>query len=57
MTFNIMNPTLETIFHRRSIRKYTDQPVEPEKLDLLLQGCHGCALRHELQAVGVHRCH
>jgi nitroreductase len=32
-----MNPTLETIFSRRSIRKYTDQPVEPEKLDLLLK--------------------
>ena len=32
-----MNPTLETIFGRRSIRKYTDQPVEPEKLDLLLK--------------------
>jgi nitroreductase len=32
-----LNPTLETIFRRRSIRKYTDQPVESEKLDLLLQ--------------------
>ncbi len=32
-----MNPILETIFRRRSVRKYTDQPVEPEKLDLLLQ--------------------
>ncbi len=32
-----MNSILETIFKRRSIRKYTDQPVEPEKLDLLLQ--------------------
>jgi len=32
-----MNPTLEIIFHRRSIRKYTDQSVEPEKLDLLLK--------------------
>ena len=32
-----MNPTLETILKRRSIRKYTDRPVEPEKLDLLLQ--------------------
>jgi nitroreductase len=31
------NPTIEAIFRRRSIRKYTDQPVEPEKLDLLLQ--------------------
>jgi nitroreductase len=32
-----MNPTLETIFQRRSIRKYTGQPVELEKLDLLLK--------------------
>jgi len=32
-----MNDILDTIFKRRSIRKYTDQPVEPEKLDLLLQ--------------------
>jgi nitroreductase len=32
-----MNPTLETIFRRRSIRKYTDQPVEPGKLALLLK--------------------
>jgi nitroreductase len=32
-----MNPTLETIFNRRSIRKYTNQPVEPEKLNLLLK--------------------
>jgi nitroreductase len=31
------NPTLESIFHRRSIRKYTEQMVEAEKLDLLLQ--------------------
>jgi nitroreductase len=35
---NIMNnPILETIFRRRSIRRYTDLPVEPEKLDLLMQ--------------------
>ena len=32
-----MNVILETIFKRRSIRKYTEQPLEPEKLDLLLQ--------------------
>ena len=32
-----MNPTLESIFNRRSIRKYTDQLVEPETLDLLLK--------------------
>ncbi len=32
-----MPDILDFIFKRRSIRKYTDQPVEPEKLDLLLQ--------------------
>ena len=32
-----MNPILETIFRRRSLRKYAEQPVEPEKLDLLLK--------------------
>jgi len=32
-----MNPVIETIFRRRSIRKYTEQRVEPEKLDLLLK--------------------
>ncbi len=32
-----MNPTLDSIFRRRSIRKYTDQPVEPETLELLLK--------------------
>ena len=31
------NPVLSAIFQRRSIRKYTDQPVESEKLELLLQ--------------------
>ena len=32
-----MNNNLDIIFKRRSIRKYTDQLVEPEKLDLLLK--------------------
>ncbi len=32
-----MNPALEAIFRRRSIRRYTDRPVEEEKLELLLQ--------------------
>ncbi len=32
-----MNPSLDPIFQRRSIRAYTEQPVEPEKLDLLLK--------------------
>jgi nitroreductase len=32
-----MDPIPDAMLRRRSIRKYTDQPVEPEKLDLLLQ--------------------
>jgi nitroreductase len=32
-----MNEVMDTIFKRRSIRKFTDQPVEREKLELLLQ--------------------
>lgn len=32
-----MNPSLDPIFQRRSIRVYTEKPVEPEKLDLLLK--------------------
>jgi nitroreductase len=32
-----MYPLLELIFQRRSIRKYTDQAVEPEKIALLLK--------------------
>ena len=31
------NPTLDAIFKRRSIRKFTDQPVEPEMLEMLLK--------------------
>jgi len=37
MNLSHPNPILAAIFQRRSIRKYTDQPVEPEKLELLLQ--------------------
>ena len=32
------NAVIETIMARRSIRKYTDQPVEREKLEQLLEG-------------------
>lgn len=32
-----MNSFLELAQNRRSIRKYTDQPVEPEKIEQLLQ--------------------
>ena len=32
-----MNETLQTIFTRRSIRSFTDQPISKEYLDLLVQ--------------------
>ncbi len=32
-----MDEIIDTILRRRSIRRYTEQPVEPEKLTLLLQ--------------------
>jgi nitroreductase len=33
----MQNPTLEIIFRRRSIRKFTDQPLDKETITLLLQ--------------------
>ena len=30
-----VNETLETIFNRKSVRKYTERPVEKEKLETL----------------------
>jgi nitroreductase len=32
-----MNPILETIFRRRSIRRFTDQPLDEQTITLLLQ--------------------
>ena len=32
-----MNEVLDAIFNRRSIRKYTDQPVSSEQLDLIIK--------------------
>lgn len=31
------NPTLETIFDRKSVRKFTERPVEKDKLEMLVQ--------------------
>lgn len=36
MTEQTQNP-IENILSRKSVRKYSDQPVEPEKLELLLK--------------------
>ncbi|MHA1647403.1 MAG: nitroreductase family protein [Promethearchaeota archaeon] len=35
---NFENATLNTIFHRRSLRKYADRPISPEIIDLILHG-------------------
>ena len=32
-----MNPVLDTIFNHRSIRKYKNQPLEEEKLQLIIK--------------------
>ena len=32
-----VNETLETIFNRKSVRKYTERPVEKEKLETLVR--------------------
>ena len=33
----MMNETIRTILSRRSVRKYKPDPVEKDKLDLILQ--------------------
>jgi nitroreductase len=33
----VINPTIETILSRRSIRKYESRPVEEEKIELILK--------------------
>ena len=32
-----MNPVLECLFKHRSIRRYKDQPVEDEKIQLIIK--------------------
>ena len=32
-----MNPVLESLFKHRSIRKYKNQPLEKEKLELIIK--------------------
>jgi FMN reductase [NAD(P)H] len=32
-----MNPVLECLFNHKSIRKYKDQPLEDEKLKLIIE--------------------
>lgn len=41
-TRNMENQTIETLLNHRSIRQFTNQPIEPEKLELILKSaCNG----------------
>ena len=50
------NPVLENLKTRRAIRKYLPRQVEPEKLDLILEGGYLCAYRNGDAVSGYHRC-
>ena len=43
---------MNEIFHRTSIRKYTDQPVEQEKIELLMRAAMA-APSAEISSLGV----
>ncbi|MCD8264690.1 MAG: nitroreductase family protein [Tannerellaceae bacterium] len=34
---DVLNETLHTIFNRKSVRQYTEKPVEKEKIEILLK--------------------
>lgn len=46
------NTAIENIFARKSVRTYTPQPIEKEKVDLLVKSCHGCTDSSKQAALG-----
>lgn len=50
-----MNPTIETILSHRSIRKYTEQPIEPRQLDTIIQAGLAASSSSLLQVVSIIR--
>lgn len=50
-----MNSTIETILGHRSIRQYTDQPIEQQHLDLIVQAGLAASSSSLLQAVSIVR--
>lgn len=44
---------MDAIFHRTSIRKYQETPVEAEKIETLAPGGDGGALRLQSAVLGV----
>jgi len=53
----LMNDTLKTIFSRKSIRSYKDEPVSKEKLRDAHQSGDGSAHGSGQEALGIHRNH
>ncbi len=50
-----MNSTIETILGHRSIRQYTDQPIDKQHLDLIVQAGLAASSSSLLQAVSIVR--
>ena len=51
----VMNSTIETILGHRSIRQYTDQPIDKQHLDLIVQAGLAASSSSLLQAVSIVR--
>jgi len=50
-----MNNTIETMLNHRSIRQYTDQPIEKEQLDTIIQAGLAASSSSMLQVVSIIR--
>ena len=50
-----MNSTIETILGHRSIRQYTNQPIEKAQLDVIIQAGLAASSSSLLQAVSIVR--
>ena len=48
-----MNETIDLMHRHRSIRKYKDKPVEPEKLDAVLEAAHRASSSGNMQAYSI----
>ena len=49
-TLSLMNPVIETILNRRSIRKFTEQEIPEDALELILQCGYHAPTGHNMQS-------
>lgn len=47
---DLMNPVMQVILSRRSIRKFTDQPISTEILEMILKSAYHAPSGHNLQS-------